>query len=429
MSGARGPRTRIVTGIFQDQYGYSVTWQDRGRQREKHFPLDTPIPTLKAFRKRQGSIATQAVTHERGGGSFVRDVVRYLRTRKGRPSHKADRSHLRPWVKRFKQRSRHAITREAIQLALADWADKSARELRHRVNVLRQVYRLLDGPTAPTPCDGVTLPTIPKTRPKGVPDGIIQTVGDRLYHQELAGTLRDGKTRARFLVQATCGKRPCQLVKARPIDVSLERRIWDVEPAKNASGGPQYLNDEMLEAWRLFITEHAWGKYDASSFAKTLRRNGWPAGVRPYNMRHQTLQAVTAAGGSLEDSQQMATHASPVTTQRHYVPLEVEKSKAASERIDGRFDPAMFKAREMRVSARALKAARKAARLEARLEATTATEARATPDAGSALRLPEKATRPAPTPKAKQGDILRESARGASGADRRHSVPSGAKSA
>jgi hypothetical protein len=164
------------------------------------------------------------------------------------------------------------------------------------------------------------------------------------------GKLRDGKTRARFLVLATCGKRPCQLMRARPIDLNFKTRIWDVEPAKNSHGGPLWLNDEMLAAWMSFDAADAWGDYDPVSFAKTLRRNGWPAGVRPYNMRHQTLQTMTAAGADFGAVQQAAGHASPETTRRSYVPHEVAVSQRTGALIDGRFDPAVFTASTARRS-------------------------------------------------------------------------------
>jgi integrase len=229
-------RTRIAEGIYRDKYGYAVIWRDRGRAREKRFAPDTPIATLKAFRKL-------------------------------------------PALK------------------------------------------------------------IPKTRPKGVPGGdtLIATVAARLAHQERIGRLRDGKTRARFLVLATCGKRPCQLMRTDPADVDFATRIWDVVPAKNSDGGPLYLNDEMLAAWTAIAQAAAWGPYDSRSFSKTLQRNGWPKGVRPYRLRHQTLQTMSKKGVELGDIQQAAGHDSPDTTRRHYVPHELARSKAASETIDQRF--------------------------------------------------------------------------------------------
>jgi integrase len=296
---------------------------------------------LTAYRRQQVKMARRAPGGERLSGSFPRDVVRYLRTRKGRPSYKSERSHLKPWVMRFRRMSRHAISSEMIRLALADWSGLSAKSLRHRLNVLTQVFKLLD-PGQPTPCDRVKRPTLEKRRPQGVPDGIIAATAQALAEQERRGFLRDGKTRARFLVLATCGKRPCQVMRARPIDLDWAARTWQVEPAKNSLGGPLYLNDEMLAAWRAFDQADAWGDYDPVSFAKTLRRNGWPEGVRPYRMRHQTLQTLSNAGVDFGAVQQAAGHASPDTTRRFYVPHEIATSQAASAAIDGRFGAELF---------------------------------------------------------------------------------------
>jgi hypothetical protein len=43
-------RKRIQRGIYADQYGVAVCVKSHGRQREKRFPLGTPIETLAAAR-------------------------------------------------------------------------------------------------------------------------------------------------------------------------------------------------------------------------------------------------------------------------------------------------------------------------------------------------------------------------------------------
>lgn len=334
-------RTRIGIGIYRTPYGFAVIWPDGGRNREKHFAPDTPIPRLTAYRKQQIKLARPTRTATRG--SFARDVVRYLRTRKGKPCYDSERSHLKAWLPRFGRGGRQAITPEAITLAMADWAGKSAATIRHRLNVLTQLFHVLD-PGQPTPCDRayVTRPAVPKRRPQGVADAIIDTVATNLAEQERQGKLRDGKTRARFLVLATCGQRPCQVMRARPDDLDWARRVWEVVPAKHSRGGPLALNDEMLAAWQAFAAAEAWGPYDAVSFAKTLRRNGWPAGVRPYRLRHQTLQTLNQRVGDFGIVQQHAGHESPETTRRHYVPHELEKSAQAGRALEGRFSAAAF---------------------------------------------------------------------------------------
>lgn len=345
----------VVTNAHAKAGTFRVTWLNQYRkQKEKKFPVDTPIDYLKKFRAHQEKIAADAAqvhafkTHT--SGSFVRDIVQFLKTRKRLPCFKSDRSHLRPWARRFGRLSRHSITRQMVILALADWTDKAPRELRHRLNILRQVFYFKDGDLAPTPCDRISSKKHSflkpkKTRPKLVGDDTIGTVAQNLLKAELNGRLRDGKTRARYLVLATCAKRPCQLMRADPKDVDLVTRVWDVVPAKNSTGGPLYLNNEMLEAWKLFVAADAWGKYDSRSFSKTIRRNGWPGGrggIRPYNMRHQTLQTMRNRGADLGGVQQAAGHESPDTTARFYVTGELEESKKVSTLVDGRFPSDLF---------------------------------------------------------------------------------------
>lgn len=333
-------RTTIDTNIYKDTYGYTVRWRDHGRTKGQRFPLDTPLSVLKAFRDRR-QIDAQPPPMEKAG-SFIRDAVRFLATRRGLTSFKSDRAHLRPWIHRFHRLSRWTVTPEAISAAVGEWTRKgySAREIRHRVQILRTLYRTL-APGQPTPCDRVTLPKMPKTRPVSVSDAVIRDVALRLRKQEWQGIgrLRDAKTRARFLVLATTGQRPAQLRRTQPYDVDLERRQWIVRPAKGDNGTTVYLNDEMLLAWQVFITARAWGSYDGRSFVKTLHRNGWPKGVRPYNLRHSVGLSLSELGVDLGDIQAHMGHTSPNTTRQFYVPTIPQRMKDASAKLDGRLGP------------------------------------------------------------------------------------------
>ena len=147
------------------------------------------------------------------------------------------------------------------------------------------------------------------------------------------------KTRARFLVLATTGMRPTQLMRAETHDLDVAERLWTIQPAKGDNGGLMYLNDEMLVAAQLFIAADAWGAYDSRSFSKTLHRNGWPKGVRPYTVRHKVGQTLRARGADLGDIQDHLGHASPTTTREHYLEPDLERLKATSERLAGRLGP------------------------------------------------------------------------------------------
>lgn len=326
-------RTTVATGIYRDAYGYEVRWQAHGRPKSKHFPADTPLETLKAYRQTKARIGARSAMPD---GSFPRDAVRFLVGRKGLVSWKSDRAHLRPWIHRFRRLSRYAITREQIQKAITEWqrAGYKPKELRHRWRILRQCLDVYE--VTPNPCQGVHLPIIQRTRPRSVPDTLVRDVALALRKQEIIGRLWDGKTRARFLVLATTGQRPTQVRRAQPADVDLERRIWFVEPAKGDNGAIVYLNDDMHAAWSLFIAANAWGRYDSRSFAKTLRRNGWPKGIRPYTLRHTVGLSMSELGIELGDISAHMGHANINTTRQAYVPALLSRLKDASERIDGR---------------------------------------------------------------------------------------------
>lgn len=327
----------VAVGVYADRYGFEVRWRDRGHLRSKRFPADTPLDILKAWRATR---QRQAIGKQDTAGSFVRDATRFLARRKALASFKADRSHLRPWIQRFRKMSRFAVTRDAVRSAISEWTLRGyrPRECRHRWRILSQFFSTVD-PDAPNPCTGITLPKIPKVRPRSVPDSLVRDVALNLRKAEIAGRLRDAKTRARYLVLATTGQRPAQLRRATPDAVDLERRIWFVDPAKGDAGTIVYLNDDMRAAWQLFVEARAWGPYDGRSFVKTLQRNGWPKTIRPYNLRHTVGLALSARGVDLGDIQHALGHTSPATT-RIYVPGILTRLQSASEKLQGRLHPA-----------------------------------------------------------------------------------------
>ena len=336
---AKGIHQHKITGAFR------VRWMGRVRQEEKPFPPDTPIKFLIAFRKQQLGVGASAKKKESGGGggsSFARDIVRYLRTIKHRVKYGSERSHLKAWLKVHKG-SRFTLTDKIMVDIRATWeqADPppAPRTIKHRINALRQFFKYHDGKGFISVAHTADKPAIPKTAPKLVPGGnkTIRMVIDRLEQQELNGRLRDGKTRARFAVLATCGKRPCQVMAAKPADVNLKTRLWNVVPAKHSNGGPLWLNDDMLAAWKLFVAANAWGRYDSRSFSKTLKRNGWPDGVRPYNMRHQFVNELDHKDVAPRRIQQAVGHDSLDTTDTFYLQKSIRGSRLASQAINGRF--------------------------------------------------------------------------------------------
>lgn len=336
-------RRRLATGIFADIYGISVLHREGGKTIETRFPRGTAVEKLTTWRETQVRQA-QELRPAAPRKTLVRDVVRYLKRLKGLASYKAEKSHLRAWLQRFPDTPRRSIKREQVELAIAAWREDgySARTIRHRCRALESVFHTLDGRRAPTPFDDVRLPRKPKPRAVSVGDETIAAVALELRKREIVKTLRDAKTRARFLVLATTGRRPAEMKRTRREDLDLHRRLWFTRTAKGGVNTAILLNDEMLAAWQLFLAAGAWGWYDDRSFAKTLRRCGWPVGIRPYNLRHSTGRAIRARGGDLEDVQDQLGHASIVTTREFYLHELPARQAAVSARLAGRFSAAAF---------------------------------------------------------------------------------------
>ncbi len=170
------------------------------------------------------------------------------------------------------------------------------------------------------------------------PDLIVR-VYRHLLRAERAGTLRTARTRARFMVLATTGVRPSELMRAVPADLSLDTDppYWltrDGKGGRRASALP--LNAEMLEAWKVFIRADAWGPYETSAFARTLRSAGWPADVRPYRLRSSVGIELSTRGIDLADVAGWLGHADLDTTRADYVPVLAPRMIDATQRIAGR---------------------------------------------------------------------------------------------
>lgn len=344
---SRGVRARVASGVYQDAIGLAATVKVGRIQKEKRFPLDTDLVEIKTWQKRtRGDLLIkqplEAVPADRRS-SFTRDVVRFLRTRKGLPSYKADRSHLAAWVERFPKKLRALIKPDDVRLALAHWRLNgqrrqyqtiarpiSRRTLRHRLRVLRELYHALDGNKATTPVDDVDWPTIPKTIPRDVDLKTIKQVAAKME-------TRWPLDHARLLVLATTGRRPAEVMRTVPADLDFRRKRWTVQTAKGGEPTLLYLNDEMIAAWKRLINRQGLGTFDTGQYAKHLRKCGWPPGVRPYNVRHALAHAILREGGDLSDVQVHLGHSSIDTTRTFYAGIIAERAKQTSQALRGRF--------------------------------------------------------------------------------------------
>jgi integrase len=336
--------TKIAEGIYEDAFGHSAMVKVGRTQREKRFPADWPLQKMQAWQtqkraelegEREDAADLEAPLPERG--TYAADLPRYLLLIKNRPQYKSDRSHLRAWLPLIGHLHRDGgIKPSHVAVAFAQWLaeGKSPTTIRHRRRVLRELYQGLDGVHAKPPIKGVKLPRLLRPHPTPVPIAMIRKVAASLKRGKW-GEKRHGpkrtlarvhyalptKTRARFLVRATTGQRPAQIMRTDPGDVDLVRRVWFVRAAKGGDPVPLPLNDEMIRAWTLFAKADAWGRFNTRSFSLTVRRHGWPTTIRPYNLRHTFAIDHLLAGTDLGDVQGLLGHRQIDTTRRFYAPV------------------------------------------------------------------------------------------------------------
>ncbi len=340
----KGKRRKAGKGIYQDGANgpYEIRVIVGGHAYYGRMPSDSTPAELKACRARLEAKG-RGETPRTERGTLAADAQRYIKLIKHLESWKDRQAHLAAWCKRLGDVRRHRISHADVLAARVAWLTEkkplSPKTVNHRVATLRHLYRTLDGKSARTPCDDVTPLDVPKTPIHRISNELILKVDHTLQEMESRPNCPpwNAKTRARFRVLVSTGKRPIEVMRAVRGDVNLDQRVWVPRDAKGGFCPGVYLNDDMLEAWKLFIAEEAWGTYSSGQFAETIRKAGWPAGVRPYMARHTTWITASELGIDLQDIAIGAGHTDPRMTRKAYVPVLNSRLQKMSEALDGRF--------------------------------------------------------------------------------------------
>jgi integrase len=205
---------------------------------------------------------------------------------------------------------------------------KAPKTCNHRLRAMKHLYRELDGTGrhGATPMDTIPKLKEPPSNPQFVDVKVIKRVASRIA---------DVKTRARFMVLASTGQRPAQLMRALPTDIDLRRGVWMVRAAKGGNLIPLILTDDMKAAFRIFITVNAWGHFDTSDHAKRLYAAGWPRDVRPYNAKHTVAITLANTGAEWEDLKDFFGH-TDIKTTRIYTGQVLNRLRKTSARLAGR---------------------------------------------------------------------------------------------
>lgn len=352
----RGRRKRIGTGIYRDAAGIAICVSVNGHRLERRYPPTTPIDTIKEARKRLRRELEQSTPPPAARGSFTAEADRYLSHAAHLAAWKARRSEIRAWIALLGRRPRATITRADILAARSEWsaAGVNPKTINNRLIALRAMYHALDGDDAASPADRIKpLPT--RTPPAhSISADLIGQVYqnlsaaiDHATHQPRRSHHRTDRprlarlkqVRARLRILAVSGVRPSELMRAQPEDFDLDQATWTTRDGKGGhrpQGIP--ITPAVDAAIRELLEADALGPFDTGAHAQTLRRFGWPAHIRPYNLRHSLSQALSTAGADIREAADLLGHRRLETHRRHYNPGQADKLRAALARLDTRID-------------------------------------------------------------------------------------------
>ncbi len=162
-------RTRVAKGIYRDRWGVSATVKVDGTQREKRFPADTALRTIRAWQD-QMRVALRAAAPRRPRGSFETDATGYLATVQRMASCRERERNIELWTAEFGSRRRDSITTDEIVTVLQGWEQQgyAASTLNHRRGALMHLWSQLDGQNADNPVARIPRYREPRPEPRGL---------------------------------------------------------------------------------------------------------------------------------------------------------------------------------------------------------------------------------------------------------------------
>jgi integrase len=293
-------------GIVKTKLGWRAFKRVNGKLYSKRFPPDTPIETMKLWRKgKEVAIKTGeriAAIDAAKEPAFEDDAERYLDSVRSMPSFSDRALHMREWAAHFQGRPRNSITAIEIKTRLEGLiADGYApMSVNNRRVALQSFYVALNGKGGVNPARDVPNYGVDLGAPRGKSFGLVYRI---------LACMGESKTRARLRVMLWTGLPHRQLTQLRPEHVDLKHaRVW-ITPRRKGKNARQVragrwmpLLPGAVAALREFHTLDCYcaeGKRFSNSsihsaFARALAKLnahraklGLPAvTMRPYDLRH-----------------------------------------------------------------------------------------------------------------------------------------------
>lgn len=242
------------------------------RPKEKRFPMGTALRAMKAWQEGQRAELRRGDLRP-AKGTLADDVEQYLKLVKPRLVSFKDREYdLRRWLTRFGHRHRHTLEPKELQTQLNEWriSGLAAQTCNLRRTALSHLFSTLDGKRARNPVSDVPKFERPEPKPHALPYEVIAATFD---------VMRPNATKARLMLMAYGGCRPSEIMRALPEDVEpfldLPEPFFYKRTGKRGRPVMVPLPAEGVEAWRLFITRNAWGR-----FVRENINRDWKAAMR-----------------------------------------------------------------------------------------------------------------------------------------------------
>ncbi len=310
---------RPAKGIRRTGSGWQVYVRVKGEFRSKHFPPNTDLVDLKAWRsqmKARGWLAQPEPDME--ADTFADDCAQYLKLVAGMTTIKDRTYRIHQWRDTLgANRARASITSLEIRHQLERWrlTGLSPASLNLRRTALMHLFTVLDGKSARNPVRDV--PPFRET-PKAVR---LPTLAEA--KKALAVHQRDTKTKARLAVLLWTGWPPAQLMRVKESDVDWKAataRLPGRRKGKGTAGRVLPLLPQAVAALRRLRREDAFGQFSTSGARRALRLACQRAKVpvfTPYALRHLFLTTVALATKDDRVVAELAQHADIRMTRRY----------------------------------------------------------------------------------------------------------------
>ena len=313
MSGTRGTRTRIATGIYKDKYGLSAIVSGSGHRQELRYRHDTQISVIRRdmadAKLRLGRLPRTS------RGTLAEDAPRYLATVKPTLVSYTDRArHLTAWLETCGHLRTSTLHRHVAVLNqhLGGWRETlSASSCNQRRDAILNIVKILHGTRAARELgDDLIRFRRPPPEPRWIDRDLITRVLDQI---------RPTKTRARLQLLHWTGMRPSQMGRLSEASFRLaDDPPWVVVPrGKGGRLAAVPLVPEGLAAADAFLAHQAFGPWDTDSANDRLQRVCALLDVPRftlYTIRHSFASGLRQSGSDLRLVQELYGHTNQETT-------------------------------------------------------------------------------------------------------------------